>query len=109
MKQLLRTDRGQSTVEYILLLVTVMFLVGLVMKSPLFADLLGDDSNFFRVLKNRMEYSYRYAHEPTGGVDPSGSGRDDGPLSDPKSHTSYAADDDNSSRFAGNTSPYPGP
>lgn len=107
MKILLRKNSGQSTVEYVLLLATVMFLVGLVLRSPLFADLLGEDSNFFNALKERMEYSYRYAHGPSG-VDPAGSGRDDNPYSDPKQHTSYAADN-GTSRFAGNTSPYPGP
>ena len=108
MKRLMRNYLGQSTVEYVLLLATVMFIVGLVMRSPLFAELLGEDSSFFTALKERMEYSYRYAHEPLNGVDPAGSGRDDSPYANVRSHTSYAADD-GSSRFAGNTTPYPGP
>lgn len=108
MKRLMRNYLGQSTVEYVLLLATVMFIVGLVMRSPLFAELLGEDSRFFANLKKRMEHSYRYTHIPIDRVIPDDSGRDDSPYGNVRSHTSYAADD-GSSRFAGNTTPYPGP
>lgn len=104
MKRILRSNLGQSTVEYVLLLATVMFFVGLVMRSQLFANLLGDDSNFFNALKERMEYSYRYTHLPAPGIDPAGSGRDDTPYSDPRAHESYAAG--GSSRFSGNIREY---
>lgn len=91
---------GQSTVEYILLLSVVMLFIALVLRSPLFADLLGENSSFFQALKDRMEYSYRYTHLGTR----SGSGDEN--ITDPKLHDSYS--DDGSSRFSGATEPYGG-
>lgn len=95
---------GQSTIEYVLLLATVMFLVSLVLRLPQFAELTGEDSGFFNALKNRMEYSYRYTQVPENGSDPSGSGRDDSPYSNPRQHPSYSVD--GRSRFTGNTRVY---
>lgn len=93
-------EKGQSTVEYVLLLAVVMFLIGLVMRSPRFQALIGEDAEFFALLKNRMEFSYRFTH--TGSR--AGAGRED--ISDPKNHDSFA--DDGRSRFAGATDPYGG-
>ncbi len=89
---------GQSTIEYVLLLAVIMLLVSIVFRSPLFADLLGENSSFFKVLKDRMEYSYRYTH--------AGLKEDSGleVITSPTSHDSYAKD--GRSRFAGETSEY---
>lgn len=94
----MKKEGGQSTIEYVLLLSVVMLLVAVVLRSPLFADLLGEDSSFFKILKDRMEYSYRYTH---AGVR-ADSGVEN--IVDPKQHDSYAKN--GLSRFAGAVDEY---
>ena len=53
-------NKGQSTVEYILLLVVIMSLASVVFKSRLFQEIFGQDSDFIAALITRMEYSYRH-------------------------------------------------
>tara|TARA_R110002049_G_scaffold49511_5_gene141613 strand:+ start:1948 stop:2244 length:297 start_codon:yes stop_codon:yes gene_type:complete len=91
-------ERGQSTIEYILLLAVIMLMVSVVFRSPLFADLLGEDSSFFKILKDRMEYSYRYTH---AGVEED-SGLEN--ITTPVNHDSYSKD--SRSRFAGDLAAY---
>jgi len=93
-------QKGQSTVEYVLLLALVMFLVSTVIRSPRFQEYFGENSAFFTMLKDRMEYSYRYTQLGNR----AGSGRED--INDPKNHDSYAKD--GSSRFATSAEPYGG-
>lgn len=91
-------QKGQSTIEYILLLAVVMLLVSVVFKSPLFTELLGEDSSFFKVLKNRMEFSYRYTH--AGNREDSGLEN----ITSAAQHESYSKN--SKSRFAGATTEY---
>ena len=91
-------EKGQSTIEYILLLAVVMLMISVVFKSPLFSDLLGKDSSFFKILKDRMEFSYRYTH--AGAREDSGLEN----ISSAAQHESYAKN--SKSRFAGATSAY---
>lgn len=93
-------QKGQSTIEYVLLLAVVMLLVSIVLRSPLFADLLGKDSSFFKALKDRMEYSYRFTHLDS---------EEDAGLKDiraPESHDSFSKG--GRSRFIGATDEYTG-
>lgn len=53
-------QKGQSTVEYVLLLGVIMTLTITILSSKPFQDFLGPESEFLTVLKNRMEYSYRH-------------------------------------------------
>jgi hypothetical protein len=96
-KQQRQAQKGQSVIEYVLLLAVVMFLVATIFRSQLFTDLFGQDSSFFAALKERMEYGYRYTH---GGLE-AGSGRVDQSAD---AHPSYR--ESGGSRFAGATSPY---
>ncbi len=54
-----KTESGQAAVEYILLLAVVISLVVTVVNSDAFKDLLGPDSNVFKKLKDKIEYTYR--------------------------------------------------
>lgn len=56
-----RSDDGQSTVEYILLLAMVIGLTFTIFNSRAFKNFLGKDSNFFKVVAERIQMNYRYA------------------------------------------------
>ena len=53
-------ERGQSTIEYVLLLAVVVALASTVFKSKLFQEVFGRDSDFMAALIVRMEYAYRH-------------------------------------------------
>ena len=52
-------DKGQSTVEYILLLAVIISLVSFVFNSDAFKALFGENGQFANVYKRELEYSYR--------------------------------------------------
>ena len=53
-------QRGQTTIEYVLLLAVIIGLASMVFKSRLFQDIFGRDSNFVAALIVQMEYAYRH-------------------------------------------------
>ena len=58
-------NKGQSVVEYIMLL-AVMVVIGMtIFKSDLFTKFMGSDSEFFAALRGYFEYTYRHG-TPTG-------------------------------------------
>jgi hypothetical protein len=57
---LIKSEKGQSVVEYILLLLVIVVLSNAVFKSDLFLDFVGPDSDFFQRLKVQTEYAYRH-------------------------------------------------
>ena len=111
MMKLWRETKGQSTVEYVLLLSVVMLLILVVLRTPAFKNFLGKDSPFFRLLKYRFVYTYCYAgdglispisvsppkkcHEP---------GYDYGTVT---SHQSYSNTTTGESRFFSGKEKYP--
>lgn len=56
------SNLGQSTVEYILLLLVVSSIAAVFFKSPLFQDMFGDDSGLFQSLASQIEFSYRHGY-----------------------------------------------
>lgn len=56
-------SRGQSTVEYILLLAVVISLIYTVINLRMFKELLGDGGKFAVTMKNEMEWNYRFASQ----------------------------------------------
>ena len=54
---------GQSTVEYLLLLLVVSVLSFSIYNSARFKQFLGPDSAFFTILKSKIEFSYRLGHD----------------------------------------------
>lgn len=63
---------GQSTVEYLLLLVVVTALAFSIYNSARFKQFLGPDSEFFAIVQKKIEFSYRHGfdsqEEDTGTV-----------------------------------------
>lgn len=56
-------NKGQSTIEYIMLFLVVMTLTMTVFKSQAFQDFFGENSTFFEAIIKKIEYSYRYGTE----------------------------------------------
>ena len=94
----MRTVKGQSTVEYILLLAVVMLFVLTVLRHPRFKEFMGEDSQFFAFLKNRFIYTYRLTRDGTIPQQPYS-------YDNPMGHPSYAGD--GKSRFFSGKEPYP--
>lgn len=92
-------QRGQSTVEYILLLAVVVSLVSTVINSSYFKRFFGENSSFFVSLANSMERNYRYA-----GKVPLGEGISEDPVRD---HPSFINTETSTSRFFITIGAYP--
>lgn len=94
-------ERGQSAVEYILLIAVIVFLVSTVLRNPIIQDLLDpiSESGLGRQLKQNIEYSYRY------GI--GGKQKLNFPPEFNVSHPSYS-NGEGDSRFFGPADPYPG-
>ena len=56
-------NKGQSTVEYLLLLVVVTALAFSIYNSARFKNFLEPDSEFFAIVKNKIEFSYRHGYD----------------------------------------------
>ena len=62
-------QRGQSTVEYILVLAVIVSLALMILgRSSIFQKYLANDSLFMDGVKNYWEYTYRHAGDPNGRV-----------------------------------------
>lgn len=57
----LNNQKGQSTVEYVLLLAMVMILVNTVFQSRLFKKIFGENGTFAKAFRSEVEFSYRHA------------------------------------------------
>lgn len=58
----LLNQAGQSTVEYILLMVVLMTMGLAFFKSNAFENFFGPNSGVFTAIARKMEFSYRYGH-----------------------------------------------
>jgi len=65
----LSNSKGQSAVEYILLLAVLSSLIVGVLNNKQFKNLVNGNEGLFVSLRNRMEYSYRYGRELNSDVD----------------------------------------
>ena len=89
----MKNDKGQSTVEYILLLAVVTSLFFTVFRSEMFQKFFGENSSFFQTIAERIAMNYRYATVVDIG--------DDVPPIPPDNHPSFALPDGSASRFFG--------
>lgn len=59
----LKNSKGQSVVEYILLLAVLSSIVFGVLNNKKFKELVNGNQGLFDSLRKRMEYSYRYGRQ----------------------------------------------
>jgi len=102
--RILRSKKGQSVVEYILLLAVLSSLAFAVFNNRRFKDFMGGEKGFFLSLRKGIEYSYRYGRpvSPDEDVDAS--------LSyeyQSKEHDTYYNKKETKSRFFGGITAYP--
>lgn len=99
--KILRKEKGQSTVEYILLLVIVMVFVNTVIRSDVFQQFFGNNSSFFQTIATGMARSYRYGTLVS---------EDEAIGEAPEiSHPTFSQDSGSESRFFVIANEYPGP
>jgi hypothetical protein len=89
--------KGQSAVEYILLLAVVSTLMFTLVNSKSFKDFLGKDSGFFKTLAEKYAVSYRHGLL-NGDDDLDYTGHD---------HVTFYNEGSNTSRFFTNRKGYP--
>jgi hypothetical protein len=99
----MKNQKGQSTIEYVLVMGVALILVVNFVNSDKFKELMGGDSEIFKRYKNYLEYSYRHTHfsvqdEPTNNFN-NYSGN----------HESYTIEDFNDTRFFIVRNPYGAP
>lgn len=63
------TRRGQSLVEYLLLLVVITSITIAFVKNKKIKDFMGGKGGYFATLREGMAYSYRYGREYNSSVD----------------------------------------
>lgn len=89
-------QKGQSTVEYVLLMAVVVSVALAFLNSPMVKRFVGKDSQLMQKLYIQMSYSYR--HGRMGEVDGSDYSRE---------HETYYDKEKGESRFFAPTSKYP--
>ena len=96
----LKSERGQTVVEYILLLAVVVSLIITFRNSELFRRMFGTGGTIGQRMKQESEFSYRHAY---------GHGAVDVPrlTRDGAVHPSYHDADGGQTRFFGAREPYP--
>ncbi len=65
------SKKGQSAIEYIMLIAVIGVLALSVFNSARFKEFVGTDSTFFQAIKEQMEYSYRQGKEGLSSKDSS--------------------------------------
>jgi hypothetical protein len=97
----LKNQRGQTVVEYILLLSVAMSLVVTFYRSSFFQKMFGDEGQVGKLFKYQGEWEYRHAI-PWKSTNVSVYG----PYPGAKEHPSYFPDRDGKTHFFGPSDPY---
>ena len=95
-------QRGQSTVEYLLLTAVVISIAYTIINSQRFRDLLGNEGRFVRDMRAETEWNYRHGLR----------GRATGPVQvryPPGLHPTYYNSGRGASHFIAPVDPYPSP
>ena len=95
----LLNQRGQSTVEYILLLSVIISIFYAVINSARFKQLLGENGTFATRVKNEAEWNYRFSSPGNVGFSTI--------KYEPKDHPSYFNTAKGTTHFIGPKDPYP--
>ena len=96
----MKNQKGQSVIEYVLLLGVVMLFILVVIRSTAFDNFLGEGSPFFKILRERFVYTYcqgRKGNDPTKCHSVN--------YNNPEDHPSYSAN--GVSRFFSGKEKYP--
>jgi hypothetical protein len=56
----MKKSNGQSTVEYILMMLVITSVMFAVVNSDRFKEFFGEDSNFFKAIKKYIEFTYQH-------------------------------------------------
>ena len=56
----MKSTKGQSTVEYILMMLVITSVMFAVVNSDRFKEFFGEDSNFFKAMKKYIEFTYQH-------------------------------------------------
>lgn len=94
------SQRGQSTVEYVLLLAVVVAILAAIVNSAAFRDRFGEGGRFAKAIKGELQWNYRFGSQ----------GREPGTVRIPYpggTHPSYYNGTRNTSHFFGPKEPYP--
>lgn len=62
-KVLLLNKKGQSLIEYLLLLLVISSVAFSIFSHPKLKQFIGPNSSYFNALKRGMEYSYRFGND----------------------------------------------
>ena len=100
---LLKNKKGQSVVEYILLLAVISSIGYSFYNNRAFKNFLRGDVGLFANLRKRMEYSYRYGREMNGDVNHADAM---GFQYQTNKHDTYFNSNSGSSRFFTGVDPY---
>lgn len=92
MGKTLLNSKGQSTVEYILLLVVVASLAFTVFQSDAFKEFFGENSSFFATVKKRVQFTYRHGLEGE-------KEEDNFSYNDGRNHFTYFNEEEGTTRF----------
>lgn len=98
----MRNQKGQTVVEYILLLAVSVSLVTTFYNSATFKKFFGSDGSIGKVYKVEAEWGYRHASMTGRGTTPEGNG----PRPDIMQHASYYNTVDPQTHFFGPSDPY---
>ena len=98
----IKNQRGQTVVEYILLLSVAVSLVTPFYKSATFQKYFGDNGEIGRVYKVEAEWGYRHASMTGRGTTPEGNS----PKATAQDHASYYNASKTQTHFFGPSDPY---
>lgn len=93
-KVLLLNKKGQSLIEYLLLLLVISSVAFGIFNHPRLKKFIGPNSSYFNALKRGMEYSYRYGNDL-----PDGDYSDVGFDNSTNAHSLYLNKKEGQSRF----------
>lgn len=101
--KILKSDKGQSAVEYLLLMAVLASITYTVFHNPEFKKFMSSDSGVFASMRRGMIYSYRYGRDITTSENP------DNAMSfeyNGTNHELYVNQKESATRFFMGTLPY---
>lgn len=98
-----RSQKGQTMVEYMMLLAVSISLMVTFINSDFFKKMFGTEGKLAKMIKEEAEFAYRHAYVRGHGADVSRTNRNG------EAHPSYYQNGGSDSHFFGALLPYPAP